>query len=259
MRRLFTITAIILLTSSAIKAQYKFKVMPNQAFQNGEKLVYTLRYGFITGGQATLTLADDTLSGETLYHGKAIARTVGVADKLFNVKDIYESYFLKDTGLPVKAIRDIHEGNYKYYNEVTFNRDSNTVVSMKSGIHKMPENIMDMVSVLYYIRRLDYASFKNGDAIKIDTYFGDELFPFEIRFRGTETVKTKLGKFKCYKFVPIVEPGRIFEDEDDMTIWITKDKNLLPVMVSFDMIVGSIKCELIGYENLRHPLSVLEK
>lgn len=258
MRKLFIITSLLILYCS-VWAQYKFKVMPNNSFREGEELVYSLHYGFITGGEATLSLEEDTLSGESLYHGRAIARTVGVADKLFNVKDIYESYFLKDTGLPVKAIRDIHEGNYKYYNEVTFNRDSNTVTSQKSGIHKMPENIMDMVSVLYFIRRLDYASFKNGDAIKIDTYFGDELFPFEIRFRGTETVKTKLGKFRCYKFVPIVEPGRIFENEDDMTIWITKDENLIPVMISFNMIVGSIKCELIGYKNLRHPISPPDK
>jgi hypothetical protein len=37
-----------------------------------------------------------------------------------------------------------------------------------------------------------------------------------------------------------------------MTIWISDDKNLLPVVVRFDMWVGSIKCELEKYTNLKY-------
>ena len=95
---------------------------------------------------------------------------------------------------------------------------------------------------------------KNGDVIPITTFFGDEIFPFPLRYKGIETVKTKLGKHKCYRFDPVVEVGRIFESEDDMTIWISADDNMVPIRVKFDMILGSVKCDLVKYKNLPSDL-----
>lgn len=253
-QKIYSIVFIFLIASASAAGQYGFKVIPNFSYKAGEQLTFELRYGFLVGGTATLTLEETVVDDKVLHHAVMDARTVGLTDKLFRVRDIYESYFFPKTGLPYKAIRNISEGNYKFYNEVYFNHDSSTVMSSKSGLHEVPQNILDMVSVLYYIRRIDYSEFSNGDVIKVDTYFSDELFPFDIRYRGMDWVETELGKFKCHKFVPIVEPGRIFEDEDDMTIWITADQNQLPIMVKFDMVVGSFKCELIDHKNIRYPL-----
>ena len=68
-----------------------------------------------------------------------------------------------------------------------------------------------------------------------------------MKYAGDENIKTKLGKFKTMKFTPVVEPGRIFDSEDDVTIWISKDKNYIPVQIRIDLIIGSIKCDLIEY------------
>jgi len=235
-------------SSPALK---KFK-----SFSSGEQLRFLIRYGFIHGGEASTILKLTDYNGKTVYHARILAQSTGIADKIFSVTDIYESYFDPKSCLPHKAIRDIKEGNYRYYNEVFYKHEDSTLYSQRSdSIFRVPANILDMVSTLYYIRSVDLGKLDKGDAIEVITFFGDEIFPFKIRYSGKEEIKTKFGKIRCFRFDPVVEPGRIFKSEDDMTIWISDDQNLLPVLVKFDMLVGSIKCELDGFSNLKYEFN----
>jgi hypothetical protein len=170
------------------------------------------------------------------------------------VYDVYESYFDIATNLPDKAIRNISEGNYKYYDEVEYNQEESYVVSRRNGKVPVPKKTLDMASVLYYVRRLDFTGLKINDVISLDTYFGDALFPFYIVYKGKEVISVSEGKYVCHKFVPVVEPGRIFANKDDMTIWFTDDENKIPTRIKFDILVGSFKCDLIKCENLKYPL-----
>ena len=134
------------------------------------------------------------------------------------------------------------------------------VISQKSGKHQVPEKILDMVSAFFYLRRIDFSNAKVNDIIYFDTFFGDELFPFSVIYKGKEEIKTSAGKFKCLRFLPIVEPGRIFKENDDMLFWLSDDENKVPVLVKFDMIVGSFKCELTSFKNLKYePTSLIKK
>jgi hypothetical protein len=254
MRQLIIFLLALALVSFSPSGVDKDDMKKEKAYQPGEHLKYLLYYGPINGGIADMKLKRARYKGDIIFHAKMVARTTGIADRLFKVKDIYESYFFPETGLPKKAIRDISEGSYTYYNEVWFDHEENIVTSMKSGKHEVPEGIFDMVSLLYQFREFDFDKLKPGDAFDFQTFFGDEIFPFKIRYRGTEVIKTKLGRFDCHKFVPIVEPGRIFEDEDDMTMWLSNDKNQVPIRIRFDMIVGSFNCDLIEYKNLKYDL-----
>ena len=227
-----------------------------KSFAPGEQLRFLIRYGFLHGGEASTTLELMDYNGKTLYHARVLAQSTGLADKIFGVTDIYESFFDQNSCLPQKAIRNIKEGNFRYYNEVYYKHEDNTLYSQRSdSVFQVPANILDMVSTLYYIRSVNLEILEKGDAIEVITFFGDEIFPFKIRYSGKETIKTKFGKITCFRFDPVVEAGRIFKSEDDMTIWISDDQNLLPVLVKFDMLVGSIKCELDGFANLKYDFN----
>ena len=226
----------------------------NPPFTELETLEYLLHYGFVNGGHAKLKIIKSTLNGIPAYHATANARTIGVADKLYRVRDTYESYMDVNTGLPLKTIRNISEGKYKYYNENVFYHDSNLVVSQKSGRIKVPDDIIDMVSALYHLRDVNPDKLSVGDTIHYVTYFADEIYPLTVRYRGKEKLKTKLGKFNCYVFAPVTEPGRVFKTEDDMLMWMSSDGNFIPLRIRFDMWVGSLKIDLIKYSGLRFPL-----
>lgn len=230
-------------------------ISPIPAFLEGEELSYTLHYGVIKAGEAKITLTKELFGGAfDVYHAAARANTTGLAKTLFPVLDIYESFFDINTNLPLKSIRNIREGSYKYYNEVYFYHSNNTIKSQLSGEHKVPPAIHDMVSAFFYVRRIDFSKYKGGEIVSVDTYFGDEVFPFYIIFKNRETVKTSLGKFKCLRFVPIVEPGRIFKESDDMTFWLSDDDNKFPVQIKLDMVVGSFKCDLTGIKGNKYEL-----
>lgn len=227
-------------------------------FQAGEKLTYLARFGFFYAGRATFFTQHATYEGRKVYHATALAETIGLPDKIYKVRDVYESYMDMETGLPYLSVRNISEGNYRYYNEVRFFHDSLKVVSQRSGQHEVPANILDMVSAFYYLRSVVFNNLEPGDVVVLDTFFSDEIFPLKVRYRGKEIVKTRLGRFSSMKFSPVVEPGRIFDSEDDVTIWISDDKNFIPLHVRVDLIVGSIKCDLITYKGLKHPLKPLD-
>jgi len=238
---------------------YAQQLSQPKPFQDGEKLVYVARFGFIHAGEATFSLTEESFEGENVFHAKALANTIGLADRIYKVRDIYESYFDANNGLPYLAIRNISEGSYRYYNEVRYNHQKDIVISQKSGEHEVPDNMKDMLSAFYFFREAMLDDIEAiGDDIVFDTYFADEIFPLKMRYAGDEVIKTKLGRFNAMKFSPVVEPGRIFDSEDDVTIWISKDKNFVPLQIRIDLIIGSIKCDLTSYSGLKYPLKKIE-
>jgi hypothetical protein len=252
----FMIAALFLFTStsfSPIKPQ-------NRSYGAGENLVYSLDYGFITGGKGILSVKDTLMNGQTVLHIVARGETVGMADALFRIRDRYESFIDPSSDLPVKSIRNIREGRYKYYDEVLYNHDSSYVISKKAGVKPVPSKIQDILSAFYYARNFKFnENLKQGEIIEIMTYFSNELFPLRIRYRGIETIKTKFGRIECYKFSPVTEVGRAFKTEDDMQVWISRDNNRIPVKISFNLAVGSFTCNLDHYKKLKHPFSALKK
>jgi hypothetical protein len=231
---------------------FSVNAIPQNNFQPGEKLEYLIHYGPLNAGIATAELLRSEYNGKYYYHARAVAQTTGLADKLFKVTDIYEGYFDSISMLPVKSVRSISEGRYRKNDEVTYDHKNCKATSLLSGDHDIPDDIMDMTAVFYYIRNIDFDTMSIGQVIKINTFFDDELFPFDIRYFGKEQVKVRSETYSCIKLVPYVEPGRIFESEDDMIIWLSDDSNHIPVCVRFDLIVGAFKCDLLFCSGLKY-------
>lgn len=238
-----------------VSAQSNLISVNEKPYNPGEELFYRIKVGPIHGGDGSLMLQQVKYDNRNVFYAVAEGKTIGITNKIYNVLDIYHSYFDIQSTLPYKTIRDITEGNYKRYQEAYFDHESGTAYSERlDSVIQIPEGIMDMVSVLYYLRGLDFRYIKPGDMLKTMTLFDDELFPFDLRYRGKEIIKTKFGKIQCHRFDPIVETGRMFKSEDDMTIWLSDDKNRIPVKVRFDLILISLKIELEQYSNLKYPL-----
>lgn len=254
-QRYFLFILFIHALSAYAKEPFTPPIKPNTAFKSGEILTYQIRYGIIEAGIATLSLTEDVYNGKTVFRALTLARTTGLADKLYGVNDKYESWFDQKTNLPYKQIRDISEGRYKKYNEVTFNRKNNTVNSKISGVHRVPAKILDLTSTFYYIRRIDFSKVKKDDVLFVNMYFSDEVSPFYFTYKGKETIRTKFGKLNCIKICPVVEAGRMFKTPEDLTVWFSDDDNCLPVLVQMDVrVAGSVLLKLNHYENIANPM-----
>jgi len=234
-----------------------------QPYLPGEKVSYLVRYGIVNGGIATLELKEGYWEGVPVWHTVVTGQTTGLADAVYKVKDIYESYIEPSTDLPVFSIRNISEGRYRKYNEVTFDRssrpDSTVLYSDLSGTHVAQKGILDILSCFYWFRKYYLAngdSLKPGDTYTMTTWFADELYPVTLKYRGKEEVRVRGGKILCYRFHPVTEVGRVFKTEEDMAMWFSADENFLPVKIRFDIFVGSFHVDMISSEGLKVPMAI---
>ena len=252
------LTLLPIFTGSFFKGQTNDDLKKIEVFKPGEMLKYEMSYGWIKGGEASLNLKQVKYNGKNAYHVKAVGKTTGIAHTLYNVRDVYESYFDPATGKPFKSVMNLKEGKYRNYNEVYYNHSAGTIKSKKSGKKKLEKKeVFDIVSAFYHLRR-SLNNLRINQKVVIHTYFHDEPWDLVVRFKGYETIKTKLGKIKCMKFKPVVIEGT-FESEDALDIWVSADKNRVPVRVKMKLFVGSFKTDLTSYSGLTHPISFTKK
>ena len=232
----------------------------NTAFKTDEvismKVYYSTLGMYIGAGEATFTTSLERFNGKPVYHFIGEGKTYPTFDNFFKVRDRYESYVDTANLLPYKFVRNIDEGGYKKYNNVTFNQASNTAVSTK-GVFKVTDCIQDVVSMVYYARNINFDKYKVNDKILFDMFLDDEVFHMYIRYMGKEKIKTRYGKFNAIKIRPLLIKGTIFEGGEKMTAWLSDDPNHLLLRAESPIAVGSIKVDMMSYKNLRHPLTSL--
>ena len=228
----------------------------------GEKLAYRIHYGFLNAGTATLTSLKTNYKNVPHFYVKGEGKSTGVVRAFFKVDDDYESFINIATGLPSFYVRNVSEGGYTQHFESVFNHENQTVIltdkknlANGSKIIKTVKGVQDMLSSFYYLRSLDPSELKIGAVIKINIWISDELFPFQLKVVESENLKTKFGTINCLKIIPSVLSGRVFKDKESVTMWVTNDRNHLPIAIKADLAVGSLKADLESFKNVKYPLN----
>lgn len=250
------IIIILLIATASLQAQDK-------AFDVGEWFKFRIHYGLVNAGYATLEVKEATKSGKKVFHAVGNGYTTGMTKFFFKVNDDYQSYFDKKTGQPYQFIRKINEGGYTKNQEGFFNQSANNVLvkDYKKNTEKtisVPENVQDIVSSFYFLRNHPTIDkLKPGESIAIDMFFDDETTKFKLKFMGREVLKTKFGKVNAMIFRPYVQAGRVFKEEESLTVWISDDENRIPLRIKASLAVGSLKADLEGYKGLIHPFKII--
>ncbi len=262
MKKLFFTTTAFIFLATKLSAGDDFCGIKNNAFTDGEEINYTIFYNalgiYLNAGTASFTADVETLNNKPVYHVVGSGTSNSNYDFIFKVRDKYESYFDTATLQPYKFIRDVNEGGYKIYENVTFNQKTNTAITSK-GVYKVPNCVQDVLSSIYYARNINFDAYKVDDKIPFNMFLDNENYNLYIKYMGKEVVKTKFGKFNAIKFKPLLIKGTIFQGGEGMTVWVSDDANHIPLRIESPIVVGSIKVDMMGYDNLRYPLTSLIK
>ncbi len=253
MKKLF---AILLLCSSMYVSAQK------RAYGDGEWLKFRVHYGLITAGYASLEVNNDTIEGKQVLHIKGFGETTGMTSWFFKVEDHYQSYVDREKDIPYRFIRKIDEGghtkdiqidfNHNTYKALVFNKKHNT-----KDIVDFPRDAQDMVSALYYLRNhLDVKNINIGDEIVMNMFFDKKNYKFKLKFLGREILATEFGKVPSLIFRPYVQSGRVFKEEESLTIWVSDDDNKIPLLVKADLAIGSLKATLTEFKGLQHSFKI---
>ncbi|MDX1278318.1 DUF3108 domain-containing protein [Oceanihabitans sediminis] len=245
-------------------------IAQNNAFQAGEKLVFTAAYnmsGVLTElAEVRMETSEVKTSKATLMRLKCTATTYSKWDNFFKIRDIYESYVNPKTLTPYLYQRDIDEGGHDKFVKYTFNHKTNTVKSLirkksknfPSGFWDRNNNVSinpgtkDLVTTLYYIRTLDIHKAAIGSTDTFTVLFDNKETKVSFKLLAKESIQTNIGKKECYKLAINVIGSDVLKGNNDNLIWLTADENKIPVYAKFKIPVGNGELRIKSVTGLKN-------
>lgn len=241
----------------------------NESFSRGEVLEFKMTYGFFTVGKGSAKVHPNyfKFNNRDCFKVDVYAKTVGFIDWVADVDDYWGAYIDTLALVPHQFYRKIREGSYRkdewtYFDHVNKKIQVKTL-DKKTGKLKEPkyyeapkqQQVRDMIAGFLYLRTLDFSTIKKGDTLNITGFFEDEFYSLNVVYHGKDVVKTKAGKFRAIKLVPVMPDNKLFDGENSITAWFSDDKNRIPVKIDAQMFIGSAGVELTSYSGLRNPIN----
>ncbi len=235
----------------------------NNTFQNGEKLTYKIYYNWnfiwLAAGEVTFQVFDEG----NQYHYQARGDTYDSYEWFFKANDVYDSWVDKSTLLPNYSERSVHEGDYEIFEKISFNQAAHKMTVWRAKKRGEPETktehnvkdcVHDILSSLYHLRNVDFASKQSGAEEPFRIFMDKEEYPLKMRYLGKDGRKKVhgMGRYNTLRFQPQVIAGNVFKDDAKMTVWVSDDQNRIPILIESPVSVGSVKMVLKEYRGLKY-------
>ncbi len=244
---------ILLISSFNLKEE---KSVSNFSFRAGEAFEYKVKFGFLTVGEALVDVSPHIfhINSRPCFKINILGKTSGLTN-IFRIRNEYRSYLDTNTITPHRFLMSLRENNYKKDQVVTFEQNKRLIVREEdkdSKQFKAPEEIYDVVSAYFFLRTINFNAYKPGEIFSKNVFFDDEIYDLKVKYAGKGKVKTKFGKIDVLKLNPILPPNKMFDGEDAIRIWVSDDKNHVPILIEVDFKIGSVSMELKSFQNNKH-------
>lgn len=229
----------------------------SDSFQMGEEYHYRLKFGILTLGSANVNVDSKAynVNGLPCYKISILGRTEGITD-LYKVRNSYTSYMDTLGYLPQKFEYSARENNYKRDQILYFDHKKNVVVKKEKNAvdtYSVPRNVHDVISGYYSLRNVDFSRYSIGQTYTAPLFFDDEHYQFRVRYSGKATLKTRFGKINVLKLNPVLPNNKLFKGEDAIRVWVSDDRNRVPVKIEVDFSFGTVTMELRKYKKNLYP------
>ena len=215
--------------TSFIIAQTPFKI--------GESLKYHAEFNRVRVGEAELKVsAIEEINTIKSYHIIYVAKTKGLADRLFKIRDQIDIWIDKEGFFTHRLIKNINQGNYKNKVDVRFDYNKSIAKTSTKEI-SIDFKARDSFSLFYYLRTI---LLNENDIMSFSSFEGRRIVDYKLQIKGNEIIRTELGSFTCTVIRPYQEGGNLFKNQGDMQIWISNDEKRLPVKIQIKMKFGSM-------------------
>jgi hypothetical protein len=223
-------------------------VAPHLPFEVGETFVYSVSWKIFDAGIATVRLTEKTrFQNEEVYKVTATARSTGILSRVFQVLDVFESYFLVSDLCSRRLTKSIQEGSRTRETILTFDpKLHRTTFEEKDPGHpdapikhseaSVPLCVQDIISALYVIRT---KALKVGEQVTFPINDGGKTYEVSVEVQTTEEIRTPAGSFQTVRLEPRVFEG-LFRKKGRMFVWLTNDAAKMPVQLKARMNIGTI-------------------
>lgn len=254
----FSLLSLLILSVVSLSAFDDFCGISNTSFMDGENIRFKVYYSvigiYVDAGDASFSVQKSTYNNKPVYHLTGIGTSNPKYDWIFKVRDKYESFIDTASLRPYRFQRDVYEGGYTIKENVSFDQQKHRAET-KKGNYPVPPCVQDVLSAIYYARNIDFDKYKPGDKIPFNMFIDEQVYPLFIRYLGKEVIKTRFGRYRAIRFRPMLISGTIFSGGEKMNVWVSDDRNHIPLRIESPITVGSVKVDMKGYANLRYPLT----
>lgn len=255
--RFTQLSSIVFLTAFLVAASFAGEPnLPevNAPWMKGERLTFSLGWGFITAGTATLEV-------KPIAGGKTEFLTHATGNKTINrIYPVNDTVYtrVRNKGLMTEVFRKrLHEGSFHNTSVIRFDRKgekawlSDTVFTdMKTRKTKRSADTAvtiqgeehSIMSAFYLVRTLPL---KVGETSRFSAVSGKKRYELKVIVHGREKIESIFGEVPCIKVEPVLDGDGIFVSKGRIFIWLTDDERRIPVLMECEIALGSIKAKLL--------------
>jgi hypothetical protein len=211
-------------------------------FLPGERLVYTIAWLKIEGGEMTLAARRTTaVDGVPLHHLLLTAVSNDYVSKFYPVNTRYETWVDARDFQPLRFEKRAREGRYSSDEVEEFDL-ARRIGSWRSDRTPLPERVQDIISSFYFMRAQPLMP---GTDVRLEMFSRGKLYRLVVHVQDKEAVETEAGTFSAIR----VQPAMITDEGEDhnrgkLFLWFSDDARRLPVMARTVLPIGSVTARL---------------
>ncbi len=241
-----------------------------QLYVPGETLHYRMSYRAklfpnTEVAKVVMQTTETTLDGLPAYKVYGYGQTSAAFRWILPVRDAYTVWIDPQTLRTRRFDSDLHEGDYTFRSTYIFDWHSLNVHtrwqrrqdSEKFKTMPISDKSMDAISLYFNMRTEDDDKIREGYERELEMVLEDTVRYLKFRYECREVKKIKnLGYFNTIKFRCKIatSDGFAFKDGTEFEVWISDDRNKIPLYIKSPIKVGSVCAYLSSYEGLRYPL-----
>lgn len=240
------------------------------AFAPGESLTYTIafRSKVLVGanlGEVTATVSKESVEGREAWRVSAQAVTFRMARMLFKLDDRLNTWLSPVDGLPIQFSQEINEGNYRTSSRYYYDWNENTALARyrkyegewKDTHLDLSPTVRDYVAHFYALRNSHISNtMRVGESKTIGIILNDTVRHISYQYLGVEDKdisgigEVSTIKIACQLALP---DGEVLEEGNTFYLWLSNDRNCIPLYLETPTRFGVAKARLSGYSGLKYP------
>ncbi len=238
------------------------------AFKNGEHIDYVLHYkwGAINTDVGTATIDLDTafVDGMELFHCRIAGKTAKFYDLFFKVREDFQSWFTRDGLVPIRFERSSREGRYYSVNKYSYKWPSDRKPYIAAEVetsHKgnisceltLDGCTYDLPALYFMARNINFNRVRPNIKYPMTFVVDNSVNNVYFIWLGRENKYVSgVGKVRTMKFAAKLLAGDVFASGADMNIWITEDKNRIPLCFEAPLRSGVVTGRITGWKGLKY-------
>ncbi len=220
--------------------------LPQIPFGVGEKFVFSLQYGVIKAGTATLNVEDVvTVDDVECYKLSSVTRSNALFSRFYKVRDRVESIVDTARLLTLRSSKDLSQGDYRKQSSGVWDQQAQLVTYANGDTVSLDEHTRDVLGAFFYVRTLDL---RVGDRVPLAAHDSGKTYPLWIEVLDEETIDTPLGTFDCLVVEPKLQTEGLFRRTGSLKVWLTRDERHMPVMMQSKIKIGAVSAILIEHQ-----------